>query len=173
MVQEWLEIADKEGYVKPKMYEGQYNLLCRSYEEELFPVLRKHGMSFNAFSPLAGGFLLGDFTGDGHQGGSRFANAAGPFRSWYDKPSMHEAVKRLQAIGERAGLGMDELSLRWLVYHSILDDKDCVILGASKVSQIGKNVGQIRNGALSEDVVKELNELWDLVRDDARSIITY
>ena len=169
MVEEWLTIAEKESYVKPSVYQGQYNLLCRASESTLFPLLHKHNIYFNAYSPLAGGFLLGNFTADGHQDGKRFAQD-GPFTKWYDKPSMHEAIKHLGSIAEKTGIGMDELSLRWLVYHSILEDEDCVILGASRPSQIERNTSQIKNGPLDEAVAKELSDLWEGVKDDGMAI---
>jgi aflatoxin B1 aldehyde reductase len=172
MVEEWLAIAEKENLVKPSVYQGQYNLLCRAYETTLFPLLHKHNISFVAFSPLAGGFLLGNLTAEGVQGGSRFA-VQSPFTGWYDKPTMHEAIKRLRAIAEKTGIGMDELSLRWLAHHSILQDQDGIILGASKVGQISKNVAQIRNGPLHEEVAKELSALWEDVKDDSMDIIHY
>ena len=174
MVEEWLSIAEQEGLVRPSVYQGQYNLLCRGYEDSLFPLLRKHKIAFNAYSPLAGGFLLGNFTADGVQGGSRFAHpAAAIFKNWYDKPSMHEAIKKLRAISEKTGLGMDELSLRWLAHHSTLQDQDGIILGGSKTSQISGNVTQIKHGQLDESVAKELSELWESVKEDGMRIIEY
>lgn len=173
MLEEWLEVAETNNWVKPSVYQGQYNLLCRTYETTLFPLLRKHNIHFTGFSPLAGGFLLGNFTENGVQGGSRFSNEAAPFFKWYNKPSMHEAIKRLRRISEKTGLGMDELSLRWVVYHSILNNDDCVILGASKVQQIGKNMAQIKKGELEEDVAKELSDLWEGVKGDAMDIVEY
>ena len=86
---------------------------------------------------------------------------------------MHEAIQQLRGIGEKVGVGMDELSLRWLVYHSILKDDDAIILGASKVAQIGKNTGQIRKGPLDEAVVKELDGLWEGVKDEGMSITDF
>ncbi|KAK5163450.1 uncharacterized protein LTR77_010632 [Saxophila tyrrhenica] len=166
MIEEWLSISEQEGYVKPSVFQGQYNLLCRGYEETLFPLLRKHDMIFNAFSPLAGGFLLANFTADGVQAGSRFAQAAN-FRGWYDRPSMHEAVKRLRQMAAEAGVGMDELALRWIVYHSALSDKDGVILGASRIQQLENNLAQIKKGPLEEGVVQQLNELWEGVKHEA------
>ena len=172
MLKSWLEIAESKGYVKPTVYQGQYNLLCRGYETTLFPLLREYNIHFNAFSPLAGGFLLGNFTAEGVQGGSRFSLGT-PFNGWYDKPSMHEAIKRLKEISEREGVGMDELALRWVVHHSVLGEKDSIILGASKVQQVGKNVGQIRKGSLDGEVVRELDALWELVKEDGVSIVEH
>jgi aflatoxin B1 aldehyde reductase len=86
---------------------------------------------------------------------------------------MHEAIKRLKAISEKTGLGMDELSLRWLAHHSILQEQDGIILGASKVAQISKNVAQIRNGPLGDEAAKELSGLWESVKEDGMKIIDY
>jgi aflatoxin B1 aldehyde reductase len=38
------------GYVKPSVYQGQYNLLARKGEVDLLPVLRKHGIAYYAYS---------------------------------------------------------------------------------------------------------------------------
>ena len=92
---------------------------------------------------------------------------------WYNKPSMHEAIGSLKAISEKANVGMDDLSLRWLFYHSILEEGDGVILGASKVSQIGKNTAQIKKGPLDEGIVREVSELWEGVKDEGMEIIDY
>lgn len=49
MIEEWMGIAEEKGFVKPSVFQGQYNLSVRDYEERLFPVLRKFDMGFNAF----------------------------------------------------------------------------------------------------------------------------
>lgn len=49
MIEDWMAIAEEKGFVKPSVFQGQYNLLCRDYEERLFPTLRKYNMVFNAF----------------------------------------------------------------------------------------------------------------------------
>jgi len=54
-VDELVKTADAKGYVKPTAYQGIYNALHRTVEKELFPVLRKHGISFYEFNPLGGG----------------------------------------------------------------------------------------------------------------------
>jgi aflatoxin B1 aldehyde reductase len=49
-VEELVGIAEREGYVKPSVLQGQYNLLARKGEEDLLPVLRKHGIAYYAYS---------------------------------------------------------------------------------------------------------------------------
>lgn len=165
MLSEWLQIADNEGYIQPSVFQGQYNLLCRSYEETLFPLLRQHNMTFNAYSPLAGGFLLGNFTSEGVQAGSRFASA-NLYTRWYNTPLLHEAVRKLKEISKRTKIGMDELSLRWLAHHSALRAGDGIILGASKLAHVETSTAQLAKGPLDKAIVDELDDLWEGVKED-------
>ncbi len=48
-VEQIVQICEAKGYVKPSVYQGQYNPIIRSGEKELFPVLRKHGIAFYAW----------------------------------------------------------------------------------------------------------------------------
>ena len=48
-VEELIAICEREGLVKPSVYQGRYNALCRSAEAGLLPTLRKHGISFYAY----------------------------------------------------------------------------------------------------------------------------
>lgn len=41
-VEEILKICEENNYVKPSVYQGQYNPICRSAEDRLFTVLREH-----------------------------------------------------------------------------------------------------------------------------------
>jgi len=48
-VEEFVKICEEKGFVKPSVYQGQYNPIVRTGEKELFPVLRKHGIVFYAW----------------------------------------------------------------------------------------------------------------------------
>lgn len=56
-VQKIYDICKAKGYPLPQVYQGNYSAVTRKQEEVLFPALRKLGISFYAYSPLAGGFL--------------------------------------------------------------------------------------------------------------------
>lgn len=47
-VEQIISICDKHGWVKPVVYQGQYNVLMRNVQH-LLPVLRKHGIQFVAY----------------------------------------------------------------------------------------------------------------------------
>ena len=57
LVEKTFEYCKKKGFVLPSVYQGNYNILSRRQETLLFPTLRKLGISFYAYSALAGGFL--------------------------------------------------------------------------------------------------------------------
>ena len=58
-VNEFVSIADRHSWVKPTVYEGLYNAISRAMEAELLSELRRHGIRFNAYNPLAGGAFVG------------------------------------------------------------------------------------------------------------------
>ena len=165
-----MDLAEKHGLVTPSVFQGQYNLFCRGYEKTLFPILKKHNISFNAYSPLAVGFLNGNFTSQGVQGGKRYAQR-GPFMWWDDRPGMHEASKALAKIATQYDISIKELSLRLLAHHSALGPQDGIIIGSSNLVQYGVNVQEIGRGTVDADVVKQLDGLWDLCKDDGLNIL--
>lgn len=68
------EICERNGWVKPSVYQGVYNALFRTVENELFPCLRHYGIAFYAYNPLCGGYLTDRYHRgeDGVEEGSRF-----------------------------------------------------------------------------------------------------
>ena len=48
-VEEIVLTCEKNGRVKPRVYQGQYNAIARLNEDVLFPVLKKYGTSFYAY----------------------------------------------------------------------------------------------------------------------------
>jgi len=58
---EILEICETEKFNAPVIYQGMYNLVARKVED-IFPLIREHGIDFWAYNPLAGGLLTGKYT---------------------------------------------------------------------------------------------------------------
>ena len=47
--EQFFAICQEKGYIKPSVYQGQYNPLQRQSEDDLFPVLRAHNCAFYAY----------------------------------------------------------------------------------------------------------------------------
>ena len=61
MVADVWHICDKNGWVKPTVFEGIYNPLTRKAETELNACLNRFGMRFYAYNPMCGGLLTGRY----------------------------------------------------------------------------------------------------------------
>lgn len=168
-VEEVHAIAKENGYPLPAVFQGNYNPVARHYETSLFPTLRKLGIHFYAYSPLAGGFLTKS-TADIDAGAGRFNAKAlgGLYVALYDKPSLRDALAKWNAVAEKEGVSKAELAYRWVAYHSALQgDEDGVIFGASSVRQVEQTAQALKKGKLSDEAVKAIEEIWESVKDEA------
>ncbi|KAF2440452.1 Aldo/keto reductase [Karstenula rhodostoma CBS 690.94] len=167
------EICDREGYKRPEVYQGVYNALYRTIENELLPCLRKYNMSFYAFNPLAGGYLTDRYhrnTEDSSvEAGSRFDpnRLQGKLyrtRFWNDE--FFNALDVVRAATKEAGISESEAALRWMMHHSQLDKKfgDKVIIGASSEKQLKQNLENFEKGSLPEGVLAAFDQGRDLCR---------
>lgn len=162
------------GFVLPTVYQGNYNAVSRAYDTTLFPLLRDLGIVFYAYSPIAGGFLTKSRRAleEGKAEG-RFAEVddslSKTYRGFYVKPKFLEGLGRWEELAGVQGVSGAELAYRWVYYHSAIkpDLGDRVIIGASKVEQITRTVEGLRNGPLKDEVVRGIDEIWELVKEDA------
>jgi aflatoxin B1 aldehyde reductase len=75
-------------------------------------------------------------------------------------------LKIVDEAAEKAGLTMAEVALRWVSHHSQLkrEHGDSVIIGASSVKHLEQNLLDLEKGPLPDEVVKSLDEAWDVVK---------
>jgi aflatoxin B1 aldehyde reductase len=165
MLAEFIDICEHEGYVKPSVYQGAYNLIDRRHEGAVLSVVRKHGMQFVAHSPHASGFLHGALK-TGQVEGTRFSegNIMSIDARRYDAAKYHEAIRYLDTMLEPHSILETELALRWVAFHSKLEPEDAIIFGSSKISQVKQNMEVIAKGPLLNDVVTAMNEVWNIVK---------
>ncbi|EED19858.1 aldehyde reductase (GliO), putative [Talaromyces stipitatus ATCC 10500] len=170
-VKEVYRTALENNFVLPSVYQGNYNAVGRRIETELFPILRKYGIAFYAYSPIAGGFLT-KTPGD-------IANAKGRFdtsqifgkmmHALYNKPSMLEFLAEFGKLARDEGISQAELAYRWIVYHSYLDGEngDGIIVGSRSGDQLTATLEGLRRGPLTTRVAERVDELWKGVEKDA------
>ncbi|KAH8814837.1 NADP-dependent oxidoreductase domain-containing protein [Xylogone sp. PMI_703] len=169
-VEKILSICEERGFVKPSVYQGQYNPIVRGGEKELFPVLRKHGMAFYAWSPAAAGFFAGNYKHVQHGGRYDTSHRLGQiYSSNYLKPSIEAATDKAIGLVQKHGINGHAAALRWTVYHSKLDKKygDSVIIGASSPAQLNSNIDMIEQGPLPQEVVDAMDDLYKHIEADA------
>ncbi|KAK6498441.1 Aflatoxin B1 aldehyde reductase member 2 [Arthrobotrys musiformis] len=165
------EICERNGWIKPTVYQGVYNCFMRGVEAELVPCLRKYGISLYVFNPLAGGLLTGKYSREQKEveDGTRFDNnsfSGKIARGRYWNDYFFGALEKLTPVAEKNGLTVTECALRWLTHHSILKKEfgDAVIVGASGEKHLKENLADLEKGPLPEDVVEAIEEGWATVR---------
>lgn len=165
MLSEFIDICEREGYVKPSVYQGIYNLIDRRHEGAVLDLVHKHGMQFVAHSPHASGFLHGALT-SGNVEGTRFAdgNIMSMDARRYDTEKHHEAIRFLDKTLAPFGIQKTEAALRWLAFHSQLGPQDAIIFGSSKIAQVKQNVEAFGRGPLPDEIVSALNGVWESLR---------
>lgn len=171
-IEEAVRIAKENDFVVPSVYQGSYSAVARRTEDEIMPVLRKHGFAFYAYSPIAGGFLSkpkAELLGDEESRFGKNNPLSTVYNDMYNRPSFLAALNVWDQIAKDEGVPHAELAYRWIVYHSKLRGEfgDALVLGARKHQQLRDTVAAIKKGPLSESAVKRIDGMWELVKDDA------
>ena len=174
MVADVWHICDKNGWVKPTVFEGIYNPLTRRAETELNACLDAFGMRFSAYNPLCGGLLTGrygkyeDAPDDG-----RFTHRPN-YQKRYWKKSFFDAVDLIKNAAGKYGISSIEATYRWMVYHSMLNGErgDAVLIGASKLSHLIQNMETLKAGPLPEDVITAFEDAWLIAKGDSPEYFT-
>ncbi|KAJ9138808.1 Aldo/keto reductase [Pleurostoma richardsiae] len=170
-VAEVCEICERNGWVKPAVYQGLYNALHRAVEAELFPCLRRYGLAFYCFNPLAAGLLTSRYSRETTEveKGSRFDGSSRHGKLHVDRyfdPRYFDALEILRPVAKKHGLTEVECALGWLSHHSMLKGEkgDGIVLGASSLSQLEQNLKALEGGPLPEEVVEAIDAGWQKIR---------
>ncbi|KAF7354592.1 Aflatoxin B1 aldehyde reductase member 3 [Mycena sanguinolenta] len=145
-------------------------------EPELFPALRKFGISFYGFNPLAGGFFTDRYTSMDAKAetGSRYDPErfqGKSFRGRYWKTEYFDALAAVRTVASTHGLTVAEVALRWVSHHSLMRASlgDSVIIGGSSLKHVEENLVDLEKGPLPDEVVAALDEAWAAVKSMSSS----
>lgn len=135
------------------LYQGRYNMLTRNPEEVIIEQANHHGAGFVAFSPLSQGLLTDRYL-QGIPKGSRMAV------SNFLRPDMLEdkLVAKLRALNDMAlqrGQTLAEMALAWILRDERVTS---VIIGASSVEQLKKNLRACSNHSFTAEELRSIDE---------------
>ncbi|KAK5693415.1 hypothetical protein LTR97_009984 [Elasticomyces elasticus] len=165
-VENFVAIAEKNGWVKPTVYQGQYNPIARLAEKDLLPVLRKHGIAFRAYSPSGGGIFSGKVSMnsiDAPDGRFSHNTPVGKFMSTaYLRDELLAASREVQSAAKKHGISGQAVALRWVLHHSALRAElgDGLIVGFSSLEQLGENLKLLDQGPLPQELVEVVDGVW-------------
>ncbi|KAJ7032122.1 aldehyde reductase [Mycena alexandri] len=170
-VQRVYDICKEKGYPLPTVYQSNYSAVARKNEAVLIPLLRKLGIAFYVYSPIAGGLLTKTAT-QLREGAGRFSKEdgmGGLYAGLYNKPSYYTALDLWAEAAKEAGCSKAELAYRWVAFDSAVDAKygDAVIFGASKHSQVADTIAWLKRGSVGEKAKAKIDEIWKVVEHEA------
>jgi aryl-alcohol dehydrogenase-like predicted oxidoreductase len=106
-LREWLRLGT------PALVQNSYSLLERGDEDELIPLCAQHGIEYQAFSPLAGGWLTGKYRrGEEPPAGSRMTMRPEPYRHFEDD-RIYGGLEALGRAAANRGISCGGLALAW------------------------------------------------------------
>ncbi|MEZ5296278.1 MAG: aldo/keto reductase [Ilumatobacteraceae bacterium] len=117
--------ADRRGVAAPHTEQPPYSIFCRAIERDVLPTCRRHDIGVIVWSPLSGGWLTGKYSrATPPPSDSRAATNPDHFDGGND--DKFDAVERLAAIADEAGLTLTQMALGFTLAHP---DVDVALIG--------------------------------------------
>ncbi len=146
---EQLKEANKDGYVD--VYQGEYNLLSRDAEKELFPYATENGISFIPYFPLASGLLTGKYDKN-----TNFSEKRGKFFQKEVFDLTLEKVEHIRKIANSKGAEVVHVVLAWYLTRDAID---VIIPGAKRAEQVLHNVKTL-DVQLTNEEIQEIDRIF-------------
>ena len=150
-----LGISYNRGLARFESLQAYYTLAGRDLEREHVPMMEDEGVGLLVWSPLAGGYLTGKYSGDQDGDGGRRADFDFPP---VDKSRGEKVIEAMRPIADAHDASMAQIALSWLLHQKAVTS---VILGAKKLSQLEDNLGA-PDIALSDEELAQLDEVSKL-----------
>jgi aryl-alcohol dehydrogenase-like predicted oxidoreductase len=114
--------AERRGHGRFRTEQPPYSLLTRAIEYDLLPTCLRHGMGVLAYSPLAGGWLSGNYRKGVQVSGPGSAARRQRFAERFDAASPANVAKldaadALGALADEAGLTLIQMAVGFVIRH--------------------------------------------------------
>jgi 1-deoxyxylulose-5-phosphate synthase len=130
---EAVEISALEELTRYEWAQNSFSLLDRDDADTVFPVCHEHGLGYEAFGPLAGGWLAGRYRrGEGYPAGSRMTQRPDGYRR-YESDAVFDALEAFEREAFGRGVSMAGLALAWLLG---VQEVSAVVVGPTSVEQL-------------------------------------
>ena len=112
---EAVEISELEGLARYEWVQNSFSLLEQNDVDSLFPVCHEHRLGYEAFGPLAGGWLTGRYRrGAEYPEGSRMTQRPDGYRK-FETDAVFDALEAFEVQAQERGVSMAGLALAWLL----------------------------------------------------------
>jgi aryl-alcohol dehydrogenase-like predicted oxidoreductase len=129
-----LAISEQEGIARYEWVQRSYSLLDREDEEAIFQLCREHELGYEAYGPLAGGWLTGKYRrAEAYPEGSRMTQRPESYLR-YATDDVFDALEALEREAFGRGVSMAGLATAWLLGDP---DVTAVIVGPTRQEHLG------------------------------------
>ena len=130
---EAIEISALEGLTRYEWVQNSYSLLDCGDGETVFSVCHEHGLGYEAFGPLAGGWLAGRYRrGTAYPEGSRMTQRPDGYRK-YESDGIFDALEAFESAASDRGVSMAGLAIAWLLG---VPEVTAVVVGPTRAAQL-------------------------------------
>jgi aryl-alcohol dehydrogenase-like predicted oxidoreductase len=128
-LEEALSISERERITRYEWAQRSFSLLDRGDEEAILPLCREHGLGYEAYGPLAGGWLSGKYRrGEAYPEGSRMRQRPESYLR-YATDRVFDALGAFEREAFGRGVSMAGLATAWLLGEP---DVTAVIVGPTR-----------------------------------------
>jgi len=127
------ELSELEGLARYELVQNSFSLLDHADEETVLPVCREHGLGYEAFGPLAGGWLTGKYRrGETYPEGSRMTQRPETYVH-YASDAVFDALEALEREAFARGVSMAGLALACLL---AVPEVTAVVVGPTRAEHL-------------------------------------
>jgi aryl-alcohol dehydrogenase-like predicted oxidoreductase len=160
-------VAEKRGRERFVCEQPPYSLLVRGIEADVLPVTERYGMGVIPWSPLAGGWLSGQYRKDAELPTSLRAQRI-PGRYDMSIPGNQrklEAAEQLALLAEKSELSLIHLALAFVIRHPGVTS---AIIGPRTMEHLESQLGAA-DVVLSDEVLDAIDEIVPPGRNFSRA----
>jgi aryl-alcohol dehydrogenase-like predicted oxidoreductase len=141
----------------PRAIQNCYSLLTREDRREILPLCAEHQVAYQAFSPLAGGWLTGKYRrGEAFPAGSRMTQRPEPYQEFLADQTF-AVLAGLDAIAADRGISMAGLALAWLLADERVTQ---IVIGPGRPEHLAP-VGEALGHPLTAGELAEIESVID------------
>jgi aryl-alcohol dehydrogenase-like predicted oxidoreductase len=153
-----LGISERLNLHRFASLQAYYTLVGRELEREIAPMLLSEEVGLMVWSPLAGGFLSGKYSGQDAVDDGR--------RTKFDFPPVDSergdaVISALRPIAQAHGASVAQIALAWLLHQRAVTS---VIVGAKRAEQLTDNLAAV-DIDLTDDELASLDEVSKLASE--------
>lgn len=138
------------------LFQDRYNIIDRMPEKEgLLDMAAAQGAGFISFSPLQQGLLTNRYL-NGVPEGSRMTKNDTSLPSKVLTPQLLEALRGLNALAQKRGQSLAQMSLSWLLADPRVTS---VLIGASSLAQLKDNLKSLDSTSFTAEELQEIQRI--------------